>query len=228
MRDLISYSVVDIRRFSDDDIRYFYNYISEDRKKRASSYKFSHDRKLSIVSSYQLERLFMIEGIKKPYNYNVSIMGKPFLLGNNISFSISHSGNFSACAISYKKSVGIDIEDFCYKKRSIKRLKNVSDKNFLDSEIEFIGFNGIDIDKENIKGKNIDIEKNTYKKVDDNSINAIKERFFRVWTFKEAYMKAKGINLMLSMKESFFNTNKTNFIQKNNGEAILSIYFCDI
>lgn len=219
MAEDVNYSVADIRRFSDENFNEFYSYISKHRQKKADSYKLKIDRKLSILSSYQLEKLFSFMGVKEPYNYSVLPNGKPILLGDDISFSLTHSGNYAACAVSRKYDVGIDVEDVMLKKRRMDRLKKAAYKFFLEDEIKYIDFEMCDNEAihnneavENVIHNNEAME------------HIIRDKFFKIWTFKEAYMKAKGISLIDAMKKDIFSEGKDTLVQKHTSEAVLSIY----
>lgn len=213
MAEDVNYSVADIRRFSDENFNEFYSYISKHRQKKADSYKLKIDRKLSILSSYQLEKLFSFMGVKEPYNYSVLPNGKPILLGDDISFSLTHSGNYAACAVSRKYDVGIDVEDVMLKKRRMDRLKKAAYKFFLEDEIKYIDFEMCDNEAvEHAIHNNEAME------------HIIRDKFFKIWTFKEAYMKAKGISLIDAMKKDIFSEGKDTLVQKHTSEAVLSIY----
>ncbi len=219
MAEDVNYSVADIRRFSDENFNEFYSYISKHRQKKADSYKLKIDRKLSILSSYQLEKLFSFMGVKEPYNYSVLPNGKPILLGDDISFSLTHSGNYAACAVSRKYDVGIDVEDVMLKKRRMDRLKKAAYKFFLEDEIKYIDFEMCDNEPiHNNEAMEHVIHNNEAME------HIIRDKFFKIWTFKEAYMKAKGISLIDAMKKDIFSEGKDTLVQKHTSEAVLSIY----
>lgn len=219
MAEDVNYSVADIRRFSDENFNEFYSYISKHRQKKADSYKLKIDRKLSILSSYQLEKLFSFMGVKEPYNYSVLPNGKPILLGDDISFSLTHSGNYAACAVSRKYDVGIDVEDVMLKKRRMDRLKKAAYKFFLEDEIQYIDFEMCDNEAiHNNEAVEHAIHNNEAME------HIIRDKFFKIWTFKEAYMKAKGISLIDAMKKDIFSEGKDTLVQKHTSEAVLSIY----
>ncbi len=219
MAEDVNYSVADIRRFSDENFNEFYSYISKHRQEKADSYKLKNDRKLSILSSYQLEKLFSFMGVKEPYNYSVLPNGKPILLGDDISFSLTHSGNYAACAVSRKYDVGIDVEDVMLKKRRMDRLKKAAYKFFLEDEIQYIDFEMCDNEPiHNNEAMEHVIHNNEAME------HIIRDKFFKIWTFKEAYMKAKGISLIDAMKKDIFSEGKDTLVQKHTSEAVLSIY----
>lgn len=223
MAEDVNYSVADIRMFDDESFNEFYSYISKYRQEKADSYKLKNDRKLSILSSYQLEKLFSFMGVKEPYNYSALPNGKPILLGDDISFSLTHSGNYAACAVSRKYDVGIDVEDVMLKKRRMDRLKKAAYKFFLEDEIKYIDFEMCDNeDMEHIIHNNEAVENVIHN--NEAMEHIIRDKFFKIWTFKEAYMKAKGISLIDAMKKDIFSEGKDTLVQKHTSEAVLSIY----
>lgn len=229
MAEDVNYSVADIRMFDDESFNEFYSYISKHRQEKADSYKLKNDRKLSILSSYQLEKLFSFMGVKEPYNYSVLPNGKPILLGDDISFSLTHSGNYAACAVSRKYDVGIDVEDVMLKKRRMDRLKKAAYKFFLEDEIKYIDFEMCDNEPihnneamEHVIHNNEAVEHVIHN--NEAMEHIIRDKFFKIWTFKEAYMKAKGISLIDAMKKDIFSEGKDTLVQKHTSEAVLSIY----
>lgn len=202
--DDVSYSIADLRYFTDEQFQDFYNYISEDRRKKADSYKLKQDWKLSVLASFQLERLLEGMGVKRPVRYTTTPGGKPLLDMENtekeIYFSISHSGNFATAVVSDKYSVGIDVEDVTSKKRDLNKLMKVADKYFLPEEIELIH------------------------QATGGDERALPGAFYRIWTMKEAYMKAIGKPLLEVFREKQYDPDDVALTQKYNSEAIFSIY----
>jgi 4'-phosphopantetheinyl transferase len=202
--DDVSYSIADLRYFTDEQFQEFYDYISEDRRKKADSYKLKQDWKLSVLASFQLERLLEGMGVKKPIRYTTTPGGKPLLDMENtekeIYFSISHSGNFATAVVSDKYSVGIDVEDVTSKKRDLNKLMKVADKYFLPEEIELIN------------------------QATGGDERALPGAFYRIWTMKEAYMKAIGKPLLEVFREKQYDPDDVALTQKYNSEAIFSIY----
>lgn len=215
--DDVSYSIADLRYFTDEQFQDFYKYISEDRRKKADSYKLKQDWKLSVLASFQLERLLEGMGVKRPVRYTTTPGGKPLLdmektefenvTGSAVSegkkeiyFSISHSGNFATAVVSDKYSVGIDVEDVTSKKRDLNKLMKVADKYFLPEEIELIH------------------------QATGGDERALPGAFYRIWTMKEAYMKAIGKPLLEVFREKQYDPDDVALTQKYNSEAIFSIY----
>ncbi len=85
-----------------------YNRVSEYRKKDVDSYKFESSKCLSLLTE-----LLLIEGFKKlGLDFDVNSIDysndKP-ILHNGYFFNLSHSGEYTICAIS-KHNIGCDIE----------------------------------------------------------------------------------------------------------------------
>jgi phosphopantetheinyl transferase len=77
------------------------------RIKQAQKYKFKNDYYNCLASFILLSNI--LEFIPKKFKYNE--FGKPFLIENqNLFFSISHTKNACAVAVSTKNSIGLDIE----------------------------------------------------------------------------------------------------------------------
>ena len=120
--------------------------------------------------------------------------GKPYVLNANVFFSISHSGDTVACAVS-EKEIGIDVE----KNKNI-RLK-VAEKFANESEMRYIG----------------------------EDIN----RFFEIWTLKEAFFKCKGTGLGSDIKSVCFEISNGNISCSENGydlffEKLTDGYTCSV
>ncbi|MBE5953451.1 MAG: 4'-phosphopantetheinyl transferase superfamily protein [Lachnospiraceae bacterium] len=103
--------------------------------------------------------------------------GKPYIVGyEDFCFNISHAGDM--VAIAYGDSpVGIDIELVRCRENDLK----VAKRCFAEEEYRFITEEAYELDMENIS-------------------RSKEERFFMVWTMKEAYLKYKGTGISVPMK----------------------------
>ena len=148
-------SVLDIRSF-DDEAFYdsVYRTVSDERRKKVDTRRFSKDKRLSLAAGYLLEKELTQLGIAVG-DITYGQWGKPSLKGKDICFSLAHSGNYGVCAV-YGKEVGIDIE--CIREVSPKRIAAVC----------------------------TDKEKQALSDLDDADLA---DRFFRIWTAKESYLK---------------------------------------
>lgn len=108
----MKYYIEKIDSFSEEKREEFLSFLDKEKKREFMSAS-NENRKLSILISQG----FAKEKISEEYNipkseiiFSVSDRGKPYCKSHpHIYFSLSHSGNFVALAIS-DKEVGIDIE----------------------------------------------------------------------------------------------------------------------
>ena len=98
---------------------------------------------------------------------------KYFPNAKKIHFSISHSGRFWSCIFD-KKNVGLDIEDYATRNMPPERFKDITERFYKPDEKEFVIGNYDENASDNDGGE------------------ALKSRFFKIWTSKEAYMKYTG------------------------------------
>lgn len=110
--------------------------------------------------------------------------GKPYAKNLPVHFSISHSGDIVACAVS-DKEIGIDIE----KIRPVNLKAAV--KFATENELEYISTN--------------------------------ENRFFEIWTLKEAYFKCIGTGLGSDIKDVSFSITPFQIICSESGYN-LSLY----
>lgn len=144
-----------------------YGNMSVSRKKETDALP-SETKKKQKIAADMLCRQMISEKCGIPEEkiiFSKNESGKPFAENADVFFSISHSGDFVACAVS-DKEIGIDVERI----RSIRF--RAAEKFSSDSEIKYIG----------------------------NDLN----RFFRVWTLKEAFFKCKGTGLGADIKSVCF------------------------
>ena len=207
----VSFSAADIRNFTDNDFSYFYSYISEERRKKADSYPLANEngRKLSLLASFQLERLLESAGLKRTFSYIVLPSGKPAVSGTALSFSLSHSGNFAAAVVSPYFSVGIDIEDINLP-RTEESMEDISRRFFLPEEKRLLALAKQDETEKKLLGKDGE--------------NEYREAFLRVWTMKEACMKATEKPLLTVFKEMPFFPGDKALTEKHTRDAVLAIY----
>ncbi len=102
--------------------------------------------------------------------------GKPYIEGYpGFNFNISHSGDIIAIAYG-DTCVGIDVEHIRCRESDLK----VAKRCFLDEEYRFITEDVYELDVDGIS-------------------HSVEERFFMVWTMKEAYLKYKGTGISVPM-----------------------------
>lgn len=117
---------------TDDEFNEIFLLLPNFRQNKINSYKFDQDRKLSLVAGKLLHEALID---LKYGNLEEKIVedenGKPYIPGNPIYFSISHSGTKAMVAIS-DKEVGCDIQ--IIKNNDI----SLADRFFTDSECDEI------------------------------------------------------------------------------------------
>lgn len=141
--------------------------MSDERRKKCREYRFDDDKKRCIAADY-LARKIIADKLNKSTAEIIFIKdknGKPFVENEDIFFSISHSEDYVAVAVS-EKIIGVDIEKIRpVKANTLSFFCSDADKMYIlgDTEIK----NGLIFED-------------------------CLERFFEVWTFKEAYFKCSG------------------------------------
>lgn len=168
----IGMGILDINTVSESLYRNWEERISECRKK-AVCYKKEIDKKRSVCSEILIKELgsFFLKVDKDNLKLQKEKSGKPYFSDINYSISISHSGAYVVGIISDAK-VGIDIEKMSdLEWKTVNHIFSVEDLEYIQGQ-EHIG-------KELTETQN--------------------ERFFEVWTTKEAYAKMCGTGLTKSI-----------------------------
>ncbi|MBQ8318139.1 MAG: 4'-phosphopantetheinyl transferase superfamily protein [Lachnospiraceae bacterium] len=102
--------------------------------------------------------------------------GKPYVEGHpEFHFNISHSGDMVAIAYGACQ-VGVDVEHIRCRENDLK----VAKRCFTPEEYTFITDEAFAVDLEGVS-------------------HSVEERFFMVWTMKEAYLKYKGTGISVPM-----------------------------
>lgn len=132
----MKYYITKISSFSDKKLKDFFDFLDEEKKEQYLKTTNENRRKSLLISQG-----FLKEKVSETYNikkedlvFSVSESGKPFCKSHKeIHFSISHSGDFVAVAIS-DKEVGIDIETLKNPtEKLIARVCSDNEKNLIDS-----------------------------------------------------------------------------------------------
>lgn len=100
---------ISAQKYTDALYKKVYDTMPFARKEKADRYHNTKDKRLCVFSHLLLCHMLKEHfGIDSPEFY-ISEKGKPHLSGDKVHFSISHSGDFIACAVD-TTPVGIDIE----------------------------------------------------------------------------------------------------------------------
>ena len=166
-----------INKLSDEVFERYRMHMSSERRGRLDRLRFDEDKKRSLCG-YMLAVRALSEMSGMPESDIViseDENGKPFCESSNLYFSISHSGDFAVCAVS-EKNIGVDIE-------KIRKVNMQSARRFAsDEELVYI-FGHLP-------------EKAEF----ESDCKDTLERFFEVWTKKEAYGKMIGSGICYDMK----------------------------
>ena len=178
-----------IRDLSDEIYIHYYSLMSEEKKQRVNRFRFEDDKKRTVVGE-MLARGAISEWCGVPQEsivFEIAKHGKPYAKDLNIEFNISHSADMVVCAVD-DNLVGVDIE----KIRHIDL--NTAKRIFSDEEIGYIfgSVPGIEDYRHYLN-------------------DAVLQRFFELWTKKEAYGKLVGAGLFA---ESNVDTELTTLIEK--------------
>ena len=162
--------ILNINNLIEEEYTKYYSLLSPAKKERIDKYKRLKDKQLSVAGE-----MLVKEHISELYNTPVESIeiltneqGKPYINNSDVQFNISHKGDIAVCAVD-DESVGVDIE--IINPTSLKAALFA----FSSEEIEFI-FGKTPCE-------------NNFEYCEDYSIL---EKFFRIWTIKEAFCKCTG------------------------------------
>lgn len=165
-------------------------YLTSYEIERAFKYKFDRDRARFIIGRALLRKMLGDILDFDPFQIKIESdnYGKLFLSNieqQHLHFNLSHSEDYIIYAFCFNDEVGIDIEKI---DPSINHLE-ISENYFTDIEIKYL------------------------KDSTDKDIRA--KRFFRIWTRKEALLKALGIGLLLDLKKINVTTDSIDLSKTN-------------
>lgn len=174
---------VDVWRLSLDAPAGGDDHLNAAERERAQRFRFDKDRICYTATRSALRGLLAayLEALGAPTAagdlvFEDGAHGKPALAdahqpdGAPVEFNVTHSGQFSLLAFSRGRPVGVDVEQV----RPRKSLELVAEHHFADTELAAV-LAAADTAQR-------------------------RRRFYRVWTRKEAYMKATGKGLALGLK----------------------------
>lgn len=160
---------LDIRTITDEEYDKWYAMADDARRAKCDAFRQQEDRLCAIAGDH-LARMGIAAhcGVDPAdIRFARTEAGKPYAIGLDVHFNISHSGNFVVCAVS-ERPIGIDVEQL----RPIRG--KLTQKVCTPEELAYIqeapGWG------EELTGESM-------------------RRFFRVWTTKEAYFKWTGTGI---------------------------------
>lgn len=161
----------DIRDLSKAEYEKWYSLMSVDKKQRVDRFRFLDDKKRTVTGE-MLARKAIAEWChvsEEEVQFGLSEYGKPFVIGLDMEFNISHSGDMVVCAVD-DKPIGIDVEQI--------RPIDMKVAKYICKGKELIYIWGYDPSEDDFIMT---------------SNSEILTRFFEVWTRKEAFGKCIGI-----------------------------------
>lgn len=169
--DQVKVHIVKISRNS-AEIENFRKSLDPVDSENANRFIRDSDKNRSILSKYFL-RKFLSHYLKTDFNelkISFTKFGKPYLNNNNLKFNYSHSGDLILFAFCYYNEVGIDTEEI----RDIPEFDELSQNYFSQYELSY------------------------YRKLTNQE--AKKKFFYKIWTRKEALLKAVGSGITIDLK----------------------------
>lgn len=190
----------DIRDFSKIEYEKWLSLMNEDKRGKVERFYFDDDKKRSVAGE-MLAKKAIAEWcgvLAEEIMFSLDKNGKPFAENLNAEFNISHSGNLVVCAVD-DNPVGIDVEQI-----RIIDLK-IAKRIYTDEELYYLfGFSPSDDD--------------FYVLPDEGML----QRFFELWTAKEANLKYTGAGITENLKTLSVNSEK---IQKEYiDDYVITIY----
>lgn len=165
-----------IRELSNDEYQKWYSLLGTEKQHKVDRFRFEDDKKRTVVGE-MLTRKAISEWCNVAVEdviFDNKEHGKPYAVGLNVKFNISHSGDIVVCAID-SSPVGIDVE----------RIRPVDLKvaKWICTGDELLYLFG-----------HIPLEQDFAYTTDI----VVLTRFFEIWTKKEAYAKwvGKGIDII--------------------------------
>lgn len=166
----MKWQVCDIRELTAEDYESAYSMLSPEEKSRVEGLRFREDRQRTLAARHLARRL-VAQWCNLPESavrFAKTQMGKLYPVGLAAEISVSHSGDLVACAIS-DRPVGIDLERLRpVELRLAKKICTTRELCYLF-------------------GRQPEAEDFCY--TED---PVLTERFFRLWTGKEACAKRQG------------------------------------
>lgn len=99
------------------DERRFWSLLDSAERNRAERFRFAQDRTTYVISHGLLRAMLGVYLNRAPgsLNYVVGTWGKPALaevlgIGSDLTFSLSHSGDYALIALARNRAIGVDVE----------------------------------------------------------------------------------------------------------------------
>jgi 4'-phosphopantetheinyl transferase len=156
-------------------VRDFQDLLTPDELSRSERFRFQGDRQRFLVARGLLRtilsRYLRVEPSQLRFAYDD--YGKPYLISpsapGTLTFNLSHAHGLLLVAVTHDRAIGIDVE---YTRPPLPDVEHIAERFFSVEE------------KEALRAL---------------SSTARNEAFFRCWTCKEAYLKARGLGLSMPL-----------------------------
>lgn len=169
----MNYFIYNIENLTDSEYEKWFSLMTKEKQERVSKYKDIERRKCSVAGEKLVKEYIgnALNIVPESLEILTDINGKPYIKNCKIHFNISHCENMLAYAFS-DEEIGIDIERI----RPISL--NILKRFFSEEEQEYVlGHTPTQDD---------------YKKCENTETL---ERFYRIFTLKEAICKKSGIGI---------------------------------
>lgn len=169
----MKYFIYNIEKLTNEEYKKWFSLMTEEKQERVSRYKDFERRKCSVAGEKLVKEYIgnALNIVPESLEILTDINGKPYIEKCPIHFNISHCENTLACAFS-EMEIGIDIERI----RPIPL--SVLKRFFSEKEQKYVlGHTPNEKDFEM------------------NNSEEILERFYRIYTLKEAICKKSGIGI---------------------------------
>ncbi len=169
----MEYFIYDIKNLTDAEYEKWFSLMTEEKQEKVSRYKDLTRRKCTVAGEKLVKKHIANALNIAPESLVIFTdkNGKPFIENCKIKFNISHCENILACAFS-ENEIGVDVEKI--KPISPSVLKSF----FSEKEQEYVL-------------RNIPIKDDFHKCNNEELL----ERFYRIYTIKEAICKKSGIGI---------------------------------
>ncbi|MBQ3005068.1 MAG: 4'-phosphopantetheinyl transferase superfamily protein [Clostridia bacterium] len=168
----------DIRNFTDELFLSAYNTLPDDKKMSVDRCKVDKVKKLRTAGDMLLKKAMTEKGVADFEIYKNS-KGKPYIKNSPYYFNVSHSEDIAICGIS-ESEIGVDIE-------KVRKVNLKTATRFATEKELFYIFGKSPCDDDYYS-----------------DTTEIYERFFEIWTLKEAYFKKLGLGISTDLKSVEF------------------------
>ena len=166
----------------------YHQLLTQDEQERWIRYRFDKDKHQHLVTRALLRHtlsLYVPQVAPADWRFANNPYGKPAITNSlelPLQFNLSHTLNRVALAVTLGREIGVDVE----KIKTVDQVRGLAERCFTKEENHYI-FSG------------------DFRGHQRSDMQGVLWRFFKLWTLKEAYIKACGRGLSISLQAlSFF------------------------